>query len=427
VVGADGGREVERSNRVHLLGHAVGDRRISIGLSLDPDGSNMSGVVSHPQGMFEIVMLGKSDIGTGLTSYEVGIGVQDRLGMVISTSCETADVPVYFDPLSASLGARPAHSTLLHQATVAFDTDGELLMDMFSGSTSAANTAIGDFVTAANVLYERDLGLRLVQGTTFLNTDPDADPWTETSTDAQLDEFGAYWEANRGGVARVFAAFLSGKGFSSPTGCSGAGIAWVDIYCDPVVSGGQFDGGSYSATQVLKCVPLNGSSNVNLIGHELGHNAGSGHTHCYTPVVDECYNAQSGCYAGTPACPDHTSVIPGITADKGTVMSYCNFGRPSGADCGASEPFFHPTVSARIKESITANTNPGCVTHACSAGSNDLPVSGNDTGAESYTACNSITFSNYTSSGTVTATAPSIIMDNDVTIGGTFTADNSVP
>lgn len=51
-----------------------------------------------------------------------------------------------------------------------------------------------------------------------------------------------------------------------------------------------------------------------VITHEIGHNSGSPHTHCYVPEIDQCYNLEPGCYAGA------TSLPPG----GGTIMSYCH-------------------------------------------------------------------------------------------------------
>jgi hypothetical protein len=61
-----------------------------------------------------------------------------------------------------------------------------------------------------------------------------------------------------------------------------------------------------------------------VVGHELGHNFGSRHTHCYVPPIDECYAGESGCYQGPTSCP----------GGPGTVMSYCHV-----AGCGNNHGF----------------------------------------------------------------------------------------
>ena len=78
----------------------------------------------------------------------------ERLGQEIETQCDTPDHPEDFDPRLAELfGSDPEEHLAgdLHLAVLAFDTDGELIQNMFGGSTAAANSAIGDFVTASNV------------------------------------------------------------------------------------------------------------------------------------------------------------------------------------------------------------------------------------------------------------------------------------
>ena len=101
----------------------------------------------------------------------------------------------------------------------------------------------------------------------------------------------------------------------------------------------------------LQSAAAAGNNGTVLFAHELGHNLGSAHTHCYSPPVDQCYRAESGCYSGSVSCPG---------AGPGTLMSYCNFGAPNGANCGSNQLVFHPTVITRIGQSIAANT-PACI------------------------------------------------------------------
>jgi hypothetical protein len=233
---------------------------------------------------------------------------------------------------------------------IAVDTDNEFHYKKFANDLGDATTWIADLFLAMNVMYERDLSLRLLQGDTFLRRDLDDpptyndDPWTGGSgaSSSHLTEFGSYWSANYGAVDRVLAMLLSGK---STSGFSSSGIAWLDGYCEF-----QSTGGGYSVSQVFwEDIPV--TSDVRVVGHELGHNFGSPHTHCYSPPVDTCYNAQSGCYSGAVSCP------PG---GSGTLMSYCHFSPPSGAACGSNLIEFHPTVVTNIEGYIAAHY-PACI------------------------------------------------------------------
>jgi uncharacterized repeat protein (TIGR01451 family) len=235
----------------------------------------------------------------------------------------------------------------IHTATVAVDTDNELLALKLSDSTASATSYIASLVAGMNVIYERDLFVRLLQGHTILRLSSAADPWTQPgcpawpasctntggASSAQLSELSSYWASNYAAVPRALTMLLSGKQSSAS---SASGIAWVNSLCS-----GSY---GYSFSQVFKFAGSTATNDVKLVAHELGHNFGSRHTHCYptaTTPVDSCYSAENGCYSGTTSCPTPFTITPvngGPVANvTGTLMSYCHI--LSG--CSAS-PVFHP-------------------------------------------------------------------------------------
>jgi hypothetical protein len=260
-----------------------------------------------------------------------------------------------------------------HQAVLAIDTDNELLALRFSDDTNAATSYLADLVAGMTVSYGRDLGFNLVQGTTLLRAQSigGADPYSATSTGDQLGEVGAQWAAQPLlAESRAFVAFLSGK---SPGTNSGSGVAWVlgsgtaSNYCTAkdVPAGNPEVVGHYSATQIIRGTGFGASVNVNLVGHEIGHNLGAFHTHCSdrttgagktaTNTIDQCYNAESSCFSGTPACPNDTSAPP-----RGSIMSYCNFTGGNAASCGQTLNEFHPAHQTLIAPRADSNKSNGC-------------------------------------------------------------------
>ena len=181
---------------------------------------------------------------------------------------------------------------------------------------------IADLVAAMNVMYERDLDVTLLQGDTFLRVG--SDPYVQNSGGAaspsELNEFSSYWASHYNSIDRALAAMLSGK---SPSPNSASGIAWVGGLCSHSYG--------YSFTKVFRIDYLAGDAFV--VGHELGHNFGSRHTHCYSPPIDECYAGESGCYSGPISCP----------GGPGTVRSYCHI-----AGCGSNRMEFHSRVITNI-------------------------------------------------------------------------------
>ncbi len=231
-------------------------------------------------------------------------------------------------------------SSNFNLATVAIDTDHEFMSLKFSDDTTAATNYIASLFAQINVMYQRDLAVQLLEGTTILRTASVADPYVQqpsggAASGAQLTEFGNYWAANEGTVTRTVATMLSGK---SPSPNFASGIAFVGSLCDHTYG--------YNFCQIFTIDYLAGDALI--VGHEIGHNFGSVHTHCYSPPIDQCYNLEPGCYSGPTSCPA-PSTINGVSGVYGTIMGYCHLL----GGC-STEMVFHPRTVAVINPEIAA-------------------------------------------------------------------------
>lgn len=293
--------------------------------------------------------------------------------VIVQESTATDDIPVDGEgfmcdlegaPLLASQTARPravsnafgeVEATAAPTGTqrsvinLAVDTDYELYVNSGSNVTNVTNF-IGNLIAAASTIYNRDLlteiriaylGIQNNAADPFTIYPGQAGVWnganvTLTTMHALL-ELGDRWHltpptANK----RSAVALISGKNY-------GGGIAWVNTLCGSDIAYQGHWGGAYSFNGGIDppndlSVP-NPDGNVNYVApssnywpllqvtHELGHNVGSSHSHCIALTaqqktqysvtrnyVDECYNAEGGCFTGT-------AVVP---AEKGTIMSYCH-------------------------------------------------------------------------------------------------------
>ena len=315
----------------------------TVGLAVDPDTGVVSGYAIKGGGEVEI----EGNIDEAVNFISVNSPTDGTITCGTELDEQPLDAVDFLDDdILPSKSVALGDSGITWQADIAVDTDTEWMAGK-SNNRAIATTWIEDLFLSMNVMYERDINTRLLIGDVFLRIGPD--PYNLSGSDraAALSEFGEYWRLNQGSIVRDFAAMLSGRSISSG---SFSGIAWINQYCrNGRLSNGR-TAGSYSYNAVGSNWSASGISKF--IGHELGHNMGSPHTHCLSNnsggFVDECTNIESssGCFSGSPACP---------SAGSGTTMSYCHLL----GGCGSTSDF-HPVVQSLLEDRLAANS-PGCI------------------------------------------------------------------
>jgi hypothetical protein len=374
VMTAAGKKALPRSDRAFLRGYSA-DGSDRVALAFNADGTFAQGNGSSPEGAF--VLRASPDSAAAIRLEATPLESAWPKGFKFDMRCanDSANLEVHsFNDLSAQLKALSASgaaatvaatSSALRLATVAIDTDTLFMSRLFANDTTTATNYIASMFNIMNLMYERDLLVELLVGTTVLRTNAGSDPYiafTPGASTLELNFFANYWKVNQAATNRSFVVLLSGQLPGDEFGCSSSGLAWVNQYCQKgFVDGNSNTVGSYSIDQVCTSITLDpdGALNARLVGHELGHNFGARHTHCTdattgnapvsTNTIDTCFNLESSCYAGTPTCP---------AAGAGTIMSYCNFTTVSGcADNTQALLEFHPTQSAKLDTLISAQSS----------------------------------------------------------------------
>lgn len=362
---ATGLEPAPRSPLIHYIGTRPGER---IALSLMPDGKQGEGLLVSGEGAYRLDVAtsrrGLSLVGTSTDAPlpDGSLPESDCLGGMHGP--ESLGKTLGLADATEDSSAHPKAAT--RRVTLALDTDNELLQLKFSDNTAAASNYLAALVTGMSAIYSLDPGaggarLQLQIGHQILRPSTGgADPYPSTSDtpiNDQLNEFGAYWMGNHGGISRAFSLMISGK-HSNNYGA--AGIAWVlssGSYCAATGTnwGGQ-TAGHYSVSRVFKFAGATAANDVSLVAHELGHNFGLDHTHCTMSggnYLDQCFSGEgSGCYSGPVSCP-----IGSPGAPKGTLMSYCHV---SSASCGPNVQLFHPVHVTTLNSRI-ASQPPSCV------------------------------------------------------------------
>jgi hypothetical protein len=299
-------------------------------------------------------------------------------------------------PGLSALSPPVAATGTLKVAEVAIETDNELRAKF--GSDQETLDWLGTLLAATTAIYERDVTVRLQFSYVRIWAAGVTDPWTTGDTYDSLIEVQNHWNTPSNpvyGVGRDVTHFVSGK---SVTG----GIAYINVLCN-----GYY---AYGVSQVYGSFDLanpNGIWDVEVFAHELGHNFGSPHTHCYSPPIDQCYGSEgAGCYSG-----------PAISS-QGTIMSYCHL-HPGGLANITLE--FGPTVSARIGQSVDAASCLAAVTTTTTTSSTTTTTSAG--GTTTTTTGASTTTTQVATISTTTTTLP----DPDDTDGDADDDEDGVP
>jgi len=302
---------------IHLRGFVEADPSSTAVLTVSPSG-RIRGIIRSAKGVWAVgtkrerMVMRQAKPKKEHPDHKFECGTEDP------SEEEEASIQADADAAEEML-ARAAALPVGYTARVAVETDYEFLwLPAFEGNTAAASRYVGDLFAYVSAIYEAEIGTSLKVSSLHLRTSPN-DPWTATTLSTAIYELKTYWKANYPNVARSTTHMLSGKRL-------GGGVAYNSGLCSNesgYAVSGELDGDFTPRNPGVVWDSV-------VVAHELGHNFGSPHTHCYIGIggnnepVDRCYGKEPStstrtCYSGAASLPCST---PG--AGCGTLMSYCD-------------------------------------------------------------------------------------------------------
>lgn len=266
-----------------------------------------------------------------------------------------------------------------YTAEIAVETDNEFY-NLFGNTTDATNY-VADIIAFGSTVYSAQVSTSWLLQDLSLWPTGSPDPWSQSSPDCGLYEFGKYWNDNRTGITRTIAHFMSGKN-------NGGGIAWVGVLCYPAMDVTQacfspatdnYAGGYGYSGGLEGDFDFDNPAvvwDIVAVTHEIGHNFNSPHTHCYAGLegnanqIDQCFSGEISpgytCHSGSTTLP---SGCPGGGNGCGTIMSYCHAlsGGTSNISLTLGQGHPYGTAPGRVPTRMAAHVasraaaSPGCL------------------------------------------------------------------
>ncbi|MCP3902639.1 MAG: hypothetical protein GY715_03300 [Planctomycetes bacterium] len=202
--------------------------------------------------------------------------------------CGVTDGPRELAPAPEQAG--PADGTGFEKVELAIDSDNEFFND--NGTVTAALFDVEGVLNTVEFVYERDTDITYEVTFIVLRTSDATDPYTATTADGLLCQFGAVWNsAPESAAKRDVAQLFTGKNLAGGT----IGLAWNAVICNGVGFGcGSNQNLSYSIVETSFSPVFD--SRVSLSAHELGHNWNAPHCNGIVPCHIMC--ATSGLCQG---------------------------------------------------------------------------------------------------------------------------------
>lgn len=306
------------SERVYFQGTSMSDGHTQVSLSIGPDGT-LRGVLVDSRGHWRLLSRNR-EIEARLVSHQTVRNGDDhdhfQCGLNQDIRQQSRQARELFDLTHPQTLQPRRGANDRYRIRLAYDTTARFV-DLFDSGQEAVDY-LGDLTNYMSTLYINELNTEIVISSTKIRGADE--PWTAAALDANgsgplLAEFKNYWDnpANTVDQTRTLAHLVD----AGPQ----QGAAYVGTLC--------IEGFDYGVNQGLGTEfdpnddPQGWSFTV--VAHEVGHNFNSDHTHCYDPVIDECFSGEAGCFAGEPSLP--TGGPAGQA--PGTIMSYCHL-RPGG-------------------------------------------------------------------------------------------------